>query len=105
MQDVVLVFVSVSGMRGGQLMQESFARKIYSNTVNGTLRSAIQITTASALCAALDLLVAGKLPQRGFVRQEDIGFADFIDNRFGSNFMTDGKEPHSAATGGIRQVR
>ncbi|WP_159691145.1 saccharopine dehydrogenase family protein [Cognatazoarcus halotolerans] len=105
MQDVVLVFVSVSGMRGGQLMQETFARKIYSSTINGTLRSAIQITTASALCAALDLLVQGRLPQRGFVRQEDIRFEDFIDNRFGGNFMSDGTEPHFAATGGIRQVR
>ncbi|AWI75443.1 saccharopine dehydrogenase [Parazoarcus communis] len=100
MQDVVLVFVNVSGMREGRLMQETFARKIYSCSINGTLRSAIQITTASALCTALDLLVEGRLPERGFVRQEDIRFDDFMCNRFGRNFMIDGVEPDSASTGG-----
>ena len=31
----------------------------------------------------LDLLAAGRLPQKGFVRQEDIPLADFLGNRFG----------------------
>jgi hypothetical protein len=31
MQDVVLVFVTVSGMRDGQLLQEVFARKIFAD--------------------------------------------------------------------------
>lgn len=101
LQDVVLVFVNVSGMREGRLMQETFARRIHSCALNGKARSAIQITTASALCAALDLLVAGLVPQHGFVRQEDIRFADFIENRFGRNFMTDGTEPGSVTTGGV----
>jgi saccharopine dehydrogenase-like NADP-dependent oxidoreductase len=30
-----------------------------------------------------DLLVEGKLPQKGFVRQEDATLQDFIGNRFG----------------------
>ena len=29
LQDVVIVFVTVSGMRDGQLMQETYANKIY----------------------------------------------------------------------------
>ena len=33
--------------------------------------SAIQITTAAGICAMCDLLVAGKLPQKGFVKQEE----------------------------------
>lgn len=48
--------------------------------------SAIQITTASAICAALDLVREGRLPQQGFVRQEDIALEDFMENRFGRNF-------------------
>jgi hypothetical protein len=31
----------------------------------------------------LDLLAAGALPQCGFVRQEDVPLAAFLDNRFG----------------------
>jgi saccharopine dehydrogenase-like NADP-dependent oxidoreductase len=82
-QDVVLVFVTVSGWREGRLTQESQARKIYSQTINGRLMSAIQITTAAGICAMCDLLVEGKLPQKGFVRQEDAKLADFLANRFG----------------------
>lgn len=82
-QDVVLVFVNVSGFKNGQLVQESYANKLYSQTINGKLWSAIQLSTASGVCAVLDLLAEGKLPQRGFVRQEEVDFEDFINNRFG----------------------
>ena len=51
--------------------------------------TAIQTTTASSVCAVLDLLAAGRLPQRGFVRQEDIRLADFLANRFGRAYATD----------------
>ena len=83
-QDVVIVFVTVAGWREGRLVQETYARKIYSALVGGQIRSAIQITTASSLAAMLDLLAEGKLPQRGFVRQEDVKLADFLGNRFGA---------------------
>ncbi|MDP1690940.1 MAG: saccharopine dehydrogenase family protein [Burkholderiaceae bacterium] len=83
-QDVVIIFVTVAGWREGRLVQESYARKIYSAMVGGQIRSAIQITTASSLAAILDLLAQGKLPQRGFVRQEEVKLADFLGNRFGA---------------------
>ena len=86
LQDVVLIFVTVSGYRDGRFMQETYAHKVYAREINGRVRSAIQITTASGICAMLDLLRAGLLPQRGFVRQEQAKFADFIANRFGRNF-------------------
>ncbi len=89
-QDVVLVFVTVTGEREGALTQESFARKIYSDEIDGTTRSAIQITTAAGVCAMVDLLREGKLPQKGFVTQESAGFDDFIANRFGRYY--DGEE-------------
>jgi saccharopine dehydrogenase-like NADP-dependent oxidoreductase len=85
-QDVVLVFVSVVGMRGGRLEQESYAKKIYAQNVNGQLLSAIQLTTASGICAMVDLVVSGKLPQRGLVRQEQTKLSDFLSNRFGQYY-------------------
>lgn len=85
-QDVVLVFVNVSGYKNGKLVQETYANKIYSEIINGKQWSAIQITTAAGICAALDLLAEGKLPQKGFVRQEDISYDDFIANRFGQYY-------------------
>jgi len=83
LQDVVLIFVTVSGRKGGQLLQETHAQKIYSSIVNGRMHSAIQITTAAAICAVLDLLAHGELPQRGFVTQEQISLEQFRSNRFG----------------------
>lgn len=96
MQDVVIVFVTVSGRKEGLLTQETFAKKIYAERVNGHVRSAIQITTASGVCAVLDLLAEGRLPQAGFVRQEDVRLADFLENRFGRAYAR-GEDARAAA--------
>ncbi|MEP7102466.1 MAG: saccharopine dehydrogenase C-terminal domain-containing protein, partial [Burkholderiales bacterium] len=89
MQDVVIVFVTVAGLRDGRLQQDTYARKIYSQVLAGKMRSAIQITTASSLCAMLDMLAAGSLPQTGFVRQEEVPLAAFLANRFGRVYAAD----------------
>jgi saccharopine dehydrogenase-like NADP-dependent oxidoreductase len=87
MQDVVLVFVTVSGMRGGALVQEVFARKIFADRSEANPLSAIQITTAAGVCAAVDLFRQGALPQRGFIRQEQVPLPAFLANRFGSAYQ------------------
>jgi saccharopine dehydrogenase-like NADP-dependent oxidoreductase len=97
LQDVVIVFVTVSGIRGGHLIQETYANKIYARDGVGGMVSAIQITTASAICAVLDLLVAGSLPRAGFVRQEEIALTDFLANRFGRAYASAETGPRLAA--------
>jgi saccharopine dehydrogenase-like NADP-dependent oxidoreductase len=86
LQDVVLVFCAVTGWRDGLFVQKSDARKIYHAERFGDLWSAIQISTASALCAVLDLKSEGRLPSTGFVRQEDVSLPEFLDNRFGAAY-------------------
>src|SRR5262245_49443627 len=86
-QDVVIIFVTVSGRRDGQLIQETYANKIYSRPVAGKVYSAIQMTTAASICAVLDLLAEGTLPQKGFIHQEDIRLKDLLANRFGKLFV------------------
>ncbi len=83
MQDVVLIFVTVSGIKDGQLMQETYANKVYGREVGGILRSGIQITTAGSICAILDLLRQGKIKDKGFVTQEEVSLDTFLENRFG----------------------
>jgi saccharopine dehydrogenase-like NADP-dependent oxidoreductase len=85
-QDVVLIFVTVTGMRENRLTQETYAKKIYAKEIEGRLMSAIQITTAAGLCAMVDLMRAGKLPARGFVKQEEARLCDFLANRFGRHY-------------------
>jgi saccharopine dehydrogenase-like NADP-dependent oxidoreductase len=88
LQDVVIIFVTVSGRRAGELVQETYANKVYAAPMGGRVRSAIQITTAGSLCAVLDLLREGHLPQSGLIKQEEIGLQAFLGNRFGRVYAT-----------------
>lgn len=96
-QDVVLIFVTVSGHRDGQYLQETYTNKVYGTEVNGLTHSGIQITTAAGICTMLDLLATGALPQKGFVRQEEVSLATFLSNRFGCAYGGPGPRPASRA--------
>jgi len=82
-QDVVVVFATATGQRGGRLQQESYAVRITGEVVDGHTLSAIQMTTASGMCTALDLVAHGQLPQAGFIGQEQMSLNAFLGNRFG----------------------
>jgi saccharopine dehydrogenase-like NADP-dependent oxidoreductase len=97
-QDVVVVFCTVSGWRNGTLVQVSDARKIYNTSLNGENWSAIQITTASGLCVMLDLHRLGAFPEGGFVRQEQVSLATFLENRFGEFYRARAANLFSLAT-------
>jgi len=96
-QDVVIIFVTVTGQQAGRLVQETYAHKVYSALVAGQLHSAIQITTAGSICAVLDMLADGTLAARGFVRQEDIPLTAFLANRYGQYYAQANKETRAAA--------
>lgn len=85
-QDVVVIFCTATGQRNGRFVQKSDARKIYQQTLDGEIWSAIQITTAAGLCAVVDLHREGKLPNTGFVTQEQVPYPVFIANRFGKHY-------------------
>ncbi len=85
-QDVVLAFCTVTGWREGRYEQVADARKVYHGDIHGLPASSIQITTATSICAMVDLWRQGKFPERGFVRQEDVRLADFLANPFGQPY-------------------
>ncbi len=87
-QDVVIVFCNVTGLRKGAHVKKSMALKLYPSVIEGEVWSAIQITTASALCALVDLWREGQTPSTGFVRQEDIHLGEFLANRFGQAYAS-----------------
>lgn len=86
MQDVVVIFVTVCGWKDGRYLQDTYANKVYAGVIAGKKMSAIQITTAAGICATLDLLANGTLPQEGFIRQEQITLPAFLENRFGAAY-------------------
>jgi saccharopine dehydrogenase-like NADP-dependent oxidoreductase len=101
LQDVVIIFVTVSGRNGDSLVQETYANKIYSRERDGRILTAIQITTAAAICTMLDLLATGQIRQRGFIRQEDVRLPVFLENRFGQVYAKPTEALH--ATSGTRR--
>lgn len=83
LQDVVIVYAAVTGLQEGELREENYVNKIYPQVIGGRLWSAIQITTASGICAVLDLVLLCPEAYRGFVRQEQFPLHAFLANRFG----------------------
>jgi saccharopine dehydrogenase-like NADP-dependent oxidoreductase len=90
LQDVVLIFCTVTGWKDGYFTQVTDARKVYHREVHGETWSAIQISTAAGACAVLDLHVAGRLATTGFARQEQVTLDAFLGNRFGTMYREDG---------------
>ena len=90
LQDVVIVYVAVTGRQEGDLREENFVSKIYPQVIAGRLWSAIQVTTAAGVTAVVDLVLGHPGRYRGFVRQEDFRLVDVLDNRFGRHYADGG---------------
>lgn len=85
-QDVVLVYVSVTGIQDDQFIEENYVKKFYPKRINGHRWSAIQMTTACGICTAIDLVLSNPKKYHGFVKQEQFSFDDLIKNRFGEYY-------------------
>ena len=79
LQDVVLIYASVTGTRQGAFFEENYVKKIYPQCIKGKLWSAIQVTTASSVCCVMDLVLRHPHSTQGFVTQESIPVAGFSD--------------------------
>jgi len=82
-QDVVILYVNVVGNDNGAIKQRSFVKKIYGDKIGGVAFSAIQLSTAAGVVAALELFSRNRLP-KGFVKQEDIPLDDFFSTEWGN---------------------
>jgi saccharopine dehydrogenase-like NADP-dependent oxidoreductase len=85
-QDVVLIYASVTGKQDGELFEENYVKKFYPRKMVNRQWSAIQVTTATGLCAVADMILQSSSPPKGFITQESIRYADFLENRFGQYY-------------------
>jgi saccharopine dehydrogenase-like NADP-dependent oxidoreductase len=85
-QDLVLLAVFVNGRRGHELIEESHFRKIYPREIAGRTWSAIQVATAAGMCGVLDTVLGDPGSYRGFVSQESISLAQFMNTPFGQYY-------------------
>ncbi len=82
-QDVVLVYVAVSGKKNHEFIEETFVKKIYPTEFVGQQWSAIQRTTASGLCSVLDVIMNNSQKYKGLIYQEQFSLSDITQSRFG----------------------
>jgi saccharopine dehydrogenase-like NADP-dependent oxidoreductase len=81
-KDEVILYASVSGV--GKEDERTYFKVFRPDGINGRSLTAIEYTTAIGLLAMVELYILGKIPQDGYVRQEDVSWKDTLSTTFGS---------------------
>jgi saccharopine dehydrogenase-like NADP-dependent oxidoreductase len=84
--DVVYVHVAAEGLVHGQLRRQEYVRAFRPIEVAGQMRTAIAWTTAGSAAAVIEMVRNGTLPRQGFLKQEQIPLAAFLDTPTGRLF-------------------
>jgi saccharopine dehydrogenase-like NADP-dependent oxidoreductase len=100
-KDVVIIFVTGIGEKAGRLEEDSIVLRYDGNEALG----AIQLTTAAGCVAMVELFLAGKLPAKGFVRQEDAALADFLATKAGSRLTKESRGADAAQAVYLQDTR
>ncbi|WP_028387923.1 saccharopine dehydrogenase family protein [Legionella fairfieldensis] len=85
-QDIVIVYVTVEGIKQGELTEKSYVRKVYPETIRELEWSAIQVSTAAGVCAVVDLVMGQTNEYKGLILQENFNLTDILANRFGQHY-------------------
>lgn len=90
-EDVVHVHVSAEGLQQGRLNRREFVRSYYPVEIGGRMWRAIAWTTASSVCAVIEMVANGVLPDKGFLRQEAVSLDAFFETENGGRYATFGR--------------
>ena len=82
--DVVHIHVSAEGMIDDRLMRQEYVRSYYPLKIAGRTWRAIAWTTSASVAAIIEMVSAGDLPAKGFLKQELIPLEGFLATRNGS---------------------
>ena len=82
-EDVVIVYVYVSGFRGKESAESVVSKKYFLREYLGMPLLGIQFTAACELCAVVDVVLSHPGRYQGAVRQEQFKLSDIHSNRFG----------------------
>jgi len=89
--DIVYLHAAVEGVKEGQPFRENYVRGYKPIEIGGRMWRAISWTTAASIVAVVELVSDGRLPQTGFIKQEDIVLEDLFSTQAGARFETLGK--------------
>jgi len=85
-EDVVHIHVSAEGTQDDQLSRSEFVRSYYPIEIDGRSWRAISWTTSSSVCAVIELVNSGELPDKGFLHQEKIPLDAFLETENGRRY-------------------
>lgn len=86
-EDVMLVFVSVTGYLKGELVEKSILKRILPRTLYGKHWSAIQTATASSAAVVIDMVLSNPADYHGFILQENLSYQKFLASPFAQVFQ------------------
>ena len=85
-EDVVYVYAIVEGWQDEKLFRNEYFREFHPLEIEGKSWRAISWTTAASVVSVIEMVTSGKLHQKGFIKQEEIDFDDFLSTDCGSLF-------------------
>ena len=85
-QDVVVIYVSVTGIENGEFVEKNYVNKLYPQKIGKYTWSSIQITTASAICAVVDIILNNTGDYQGYIYQEQFELKTFLKNQYGQYY-------------------
>ena len=83
-KDVVIIYVSVGGIDTAD--DYIYYKEFKPTEINGRFFTAIEYTTAIGLLSMVELYLKKKLPQTGYVRQEEADWEDALKTMYGSYY-------------------
>ena len=85
--DVVYVYAVVEGWKKKKISRSEFFKAFYPIEIQGKKWRAISWTTAASLAAIIEMVANGKLPNKGFIKQEEISYNEFLKTSSGKLFL------------------
>jgi len=85
--DIVYVHVSAEGMLDERLQRREFVRAYRPIELAGGTQTAIAWTTSASVVAVIEMVRDGVLPQRGFLKQEEVPLSRFLATTTGRLFQ------------------
>lgn len=84
--DVVYIHAAIEGWENDKLKRKEFVRSYQPKEIAGREWNSISWTTAGSVCAVIEMVAKGELPDNGFLKQECIPLAAFFNTPTGSWF-------------------
>ena len=85
-EDVVYVYAVVEGWQDEKLLRNEYFKAFHPIEIDGKEWRAISWTTAASAAAVVEMVADGLLPNKGFIKQEEISFDKLLETTNGAYF-------------------